>query len=177
MSNCPSCGADRAMSGILYPARRLCLCEPRRCAHCTRPAAVVEHQQVSASADSALPAQSDRRTKFLCATHNTTSIEIAPVSLSAPAAIAAPPPPKKPKPVMPATEPKRKKSARPHISPVWTLSKPPPDAHSKVLVECAGCRGTHPMKDRCMFNGTRSECPSCGFHIYTHANEDAYELR
>jgi hypothetical protein len=190
MKVCPTCGADRTRLGILYPARRLCACEPRRCASCTQPAVVVEYQQITSAFDAPLPAVSDRKTKFFCPTHNASAVKVEiPLKAIRPVARAIATP-KAAKPVellkkqvriaaSVTNEPtkRRKSSDKPHISPAWCLRQAPPDSSSQTAVECAGCRSTHPMHERRNFNGTKSECPACGFVVFTHAYEESHESR
>jgi hypothetical protein len=182
MAPCPTCGAARTLAGILYPARALCPCESRRCARCVQPAVVLEYQQIASDFESPLPDASNRQVKFFCYVHNSTAAKVA----VRPEAPALPKPAKPAKPletikqveaVAKVVVARRGKSSKPHISPEWCLEASPPDCNSATPVECAGCRQTHPMKARRNFNGSKSECPSCGFHVFTHANEDTHAYR
>src|SRR3954470_3082610 len=91
MKACPPCGADRMRAGILYPTRRLCVCEPRTCAHCAQAAIVAEFQQIDSEFDAPLPATSDRKVKVFCLAHNATALKI-PLSAARPAPAPIPPP-------------------------------------------------------------------------------------
>ena len=154
MSNCNSCGAERRLIGVLYPARRLCSCEQRRCARCAAPAMVVEFQAPIEGRELSLPVASNGVAMFYCDGH----------APSAPGAGGS------------RSHSKKRGKARAHIDPQWQNTypeRPPAGAGSRRPVECCGCKDVHELRDRCMHNGTRSECPRCGEVMFTDAWDDA----
>src|SRR5262245_13052207 len=129
MSNCNSCGAERRLIGVLYPARRLCSCEPRRCGRCATAATVVEFQTPVEGREPSLPMASNGVAVFYCGEH-----------ASSAGGNGAPP-----------SRAKKRAKVRPHIDPQWqnTYSEHPPAAAGSLRrVECCACKDVHELRDR-----------------------------
>lgn len=138
---CPIARASR--TGIMYPARLLCLpCEPRQCA-CGKDAYVVEFQRPIRGEEPALPVASDDAVKFYCHDHMAFANQVEAKKLVVP-------------PPLPT-----KTSRRGHIDPVWERNStiPPLGSDSSLKVSCVACKRIHTLKQRMMWNGTKSYCP------------------
>jgi adenine-specific DNA methylase len=150
MQQCPSCGAERRLVGVMFPARAMCACEKRSCAFCTNKAVIVEFQSPVRGDEPRLPTISNDKAVFTCANH---------APFEAPST--------EEKPLAPTA--KKVKKGKPQVHPAWSESQAssPPGSQSGEKVECAACKSTHRMRDRVMCNGTRSECPKCGHAVHT----------
>lgn len=147
MVKCSKCGAERKLVGVMFPARLLCACELQvrpKCSECRAPALIVEFQKRVRGEEPALDSDDAR---FLCASHKPDGFNI------------------------PTAE--TKKGTKPHVDPEWSRATEasPPGAFSRLRVQCASCKNEHEMRQRVMFNGSRSECPKCGHHVTTPAWE------
>jgi len=148
MITCPMCGANRHYVGVAFPVRRLCKCESRNCGRCTTSAVFVEFQNPIKHGEPKLPDKSNQHAQFTCKGH-------APDDLP--------------------EEPRPKRTGRPHVDPVWSGATPPPGSNSREKVVCCSCGRVHEVRQRLMWNGTESECPSetCKNRMYVHHWEDS----
>ncbi len=154
---CPSCGASRVRTGVLFPARKLCECENQKC-DCGQPAVIVEFQAPVKGEEPPLPAASDKVAKFYCASHAEFHAAWDDANVRR----------------LQSPRPREKMNAG-NVDPVWNTwgnREPPSGARSSAKVRCAECRDIHPLAKRKMWNGTESQCPKCGHNVYTREDDD-----